>query len=577
MIKLVSRYLTGKARLFAFLAPLMMLLEVIMDLQQPAVMARIIDIGVARGDLSYVIACGLHMSWMAAAGFLGGAACSVFASYAAVDMGGRMRLGLFGKIQSLSFAEIDRFRTSSLITRLTNDVMQMQNMLTMMLRVMVRSPITFLGSIVMAFLLSPRLALLFAFVLPVVIVGIVTIIGKSVPAFALVQGCLDRVNTIMRENLLGIRVVKAFTLEGPQADRFDLANANLTAASVRSQNITFLLMPLVNLVMNLSVVAVLWFGGKMVLGKSLEIGKIMAFINYLVQITHSLVMAVNLVVNISRAGASSGRISEVLDVRPGIVEPRTPRTPVRWDIEFRDVYFAYIKGGKPVLQDLSFRVESGTTLGIIGATGSGKSTLASLIPRLYDPGSGKILIGGIDIRDLSLEELRRRIGFVMQESVLLSGDIEGNLRFGNGAATVADIERASRDAQAFDFITALPFSFENRVEQRGRNFSGGQRQRISIARTLLRDPEILILDDSTSSIDLGTESRLKSALAARMKGKTVIMIAQRISAVMGMDRIIVLDFGRMVDLGTHAELLGRCDLYRSIAVSQLGSEALAHA
>jgi ATP-binding cassette subfamily B protein len=585
MIKLIGKYLKGPALACAIIAPTLMLVEVLMDLQQPVLMARIIDVGVANRDLAYVLHTGLKMIVCAMIGFLGGAGCSVFAAYAAVTMSGKMRQGLFGKIQSLSFAEIDRFRTSSLVTRLTNDVMQMQQMTLMTLRIMVRSPLTLIGSVFMCLTLSPRLALIFCAILPLVTVGIVLVLAKSVPAFARVQKSLDRINTIMRENLLGARLVKTFNMEGRQATRFADANDDLTEKSISAQNLTFILLPAVTLVMNLSVVAALWFGGHIVASGGsanganvgLAIGTIMAFINYLVQITHSLMMAVNLVVNISRAGASAARINEVLDTESSIANPPAPCTPVHWNVEFENVGFRYNTAAARALSDISFSVAGGETVGIIGATGSGKTTLASLIPRLYDATDGRVLVGGMDVRELDIAALRTQIAFVMQESLLFSGTVADNLRFGDETADDGRQDGALRDAQALDFVAGLPAGKNSPVEQRGRNFSGGQKQRLSLARAFLKNPKILILDDSTSAVDLKTEAAMRGALARRMKGITVIVIAQRVSAVMNADRIVVLDFGKVAACGTHAELVRTSDIYRSIVASQLGEEAISHA
>lgn len=579
MFKLILTYLKGPARLYAIVAPLMMLLEVFMDLQQPVLMARIIDVGVARQDMAYVLQTGLHMLVLATIGLVGGAGCSIFAAMAAVGLSGELRQGLFAKVQTLSFGEIDHLTTASLITRLTNDVMQVQHMMLMMLRVMVRAPFLFLGSIVMAFLLSPRLSLIFAAILPLIAVSIVLIVRHSVPLFSAVQKRLDRVNTVMRENLLGIRVVKSFNLETAQTERFDAVNDELTTQSIRAQNITFLLMPVVTLVMNLSVVAVLWFGGRLFRQDQLELGKIMAFINYLVQITSSLLIVVNLMINISRAQASTARINEVLAMQPTIREPAEPRPmpeprqpgPA---IEFRNVCFRYGTSGDLVLKDLSLQIAAGQMIGIIGATGSGKSTLISLIPRLYDGVAGQILIHGVDVRQLSLATLRRKIGLVMQDSLLFSGTIRSNLQFGDAEAADARLDHACQDAQALDFIQARPHGYDAIVEQRGRNFSGGQKQRLSIARTLLLEPDILILDDSTSAVDMITESRLRSALTHRLQGRTIIIIAQRISAVRQADRIFVLDQGAITAAGTHEELLASSEIYRSIAVTQLGEDVV---
>jgi len=577
VIRLAWKHLKGRALACAVIAPLMMLVEVLMDLQQPALMARIIDVGVSGRDLTYVLATGFRMVVMAAIGFVGGAACSLLAARAAVDMSGRMRQELFEKVQRLSFAEIDRLKTSSLVTRLTNDVMQMQTMVLMMLRIMVRSPLTLLGSILMSFLLSPRLSLLFCVLLPVVIVSIVLALRRSIVVFSQVQAWLDRMNTLMRESLLGVRVVRSFTIEAQQADRFAAANDGFTDRSIRAQELTFLLLPVVTLVMNLGVVAVLWFGGRMVFSGGLEIGKVMALVNYLTQITHSLMVTVNLVVNVSRAQASTARIKEVLDAEPAVAEPAEPCVPRNDDIEFEQVSLRYGQGETPVLRDLSFVIRQGETVGVIGATGSGKSSLISLIPRLYDASSGRVLIGGVDVRRMGIRELRRRVGLVMQEAFLFSGSVADNLRFGNERASGEAMESAARDAQAAGFIRDLPDGYGGAVEQRGRNFSGGQKQRLSIARTLLQEPRILILDDSTSAVDLITEAGLRRDLARRMKGRTLIVVAQRITAVMDADRILVLDAGRLAASGTHAGLLRDCEIYRSIAVSQLGEGVLAHA
>jgi ATP-binding cassette, subfamily B, multidrug efflux pump len=577
MLKLILSYLKGSARACAVLAPLMMILEVVMDLQQPVLMSRIIDVGVARGDLAYVLGTGLIMLAMAAVGLVGGGACSILAAKAAVPMAGAMREALFAKVQSLSFAKIDEFETSSLVTRLTNDVMQMQSMFIMMLRIMVRTPITLVGSIVMAVIISPRLSLVLLVALPFVVFSISWVLAKSVPLFGEVQKSVDRVNGIQRESLLGARVVKAFTMEGRLAERFELANEELTRRSVAAQGLTFLLLPSVTFAMNASVVAALWFGASMVDSKGLEIGKIMAFINYLVQMTQSLMMAVNLIMSLSRAQASASRIDEVLDARTSVEEPRRAIAPSSYDIEFRNVSFSYGSGGEEVLKDLSFRIEEGETIGVIGATGSGKSSMACLIPRLYDASSGAVLIGGIDVRSMGFEALRSSAGIAMQESLLFSGTIASNLRFGDGEAGEEEMDGACEAAQAAEFIKLLPGGYESPVEQRARNLSGGQKQRLSLARSLLQKPRILILDDTTSAVDLKTEARMRSSLAKRLSGTTLIVIAQRISAVMQADRILVLDSGRLAAGGTHKELLASSEIYRSIVVSQLGEEAVDNA
>lgn len=577
MLKLIQKYLKGPARILAIFAPLTMLVEVFMDLQQPTLMSDIIDTGVANGDMHYVLYTGLKMILFSILGFAGGAACSILASKAAVSMSGELRQGLFDKIQSLSFSEIDHFKTSSLITRLTNDVIQVQNMMLMMLRIMVRSPLLCLGGILMSYLLSPRLSLIFCVIVPIIAASVYLVLNQSIPVFTQVQTRLDRVNTVMRENLLGVRVVKSFAMEEKQFERFDGVNDDLTEKSIRAQNMTFLLMPVVTLLMNLSVVVILWSGGRMVILQGFEVGKIMAFVNYMVQITNSLMMTINLVINISRAQASAKRINEVFAIQPAILEPQAPQLPENFDIEFKNVSFRYEQSGDAVLKNVSFTIHEGETVGIIGATGSGKSSLVNLIPRLYDVTAGQVLLGNVDIRRINLEALRRNIGMVMQESILFWGTVAGNLRYGNEAASEKDLVEASADAQALDFIEALPQGFESPVEQRGRNFSGGQKQRLSIARTLLKQPKILILDDSTSAVDLKTEANLRAALIERVHGCTLIVIAQRISAVMDADKILLLDHGEIVASGNHQDLLRSSEIYRSIAVSQLGEEVLSHA
>lgn len=576
MFQLIKRNLKGLALVCAVCAPLLMFLEAFMDLQQPTLMSEIVDVGIRDRNLGYVWSEGLRMVFCALAGFVGGAGCCVLSTVASVWMGGNMRKELFHKIQTLPCADIDRFQTSSLITRLTNDVMQLQNMMGMLLRV-VRSPLLCLGGIVMSFLLSPRLAVCFCVVLPVIITCIAAVITKSVPLYTQMQQWLDKVNTRMRENLLGVRVVKTFNLEDRQNADFGKVNASFTAQSIRAQNLTFTLMPIVTLVMNLSMVAILWFGGRMAVFGGFETGKIMAFINYLVQITNSLMMLVNLILNFSRARASSARIGEVLACQAGIGEPRKPLLPHNHGIEFRNVSFRYGESGDYVLRNLSFRIREGETVGIIGATGSGKSSLVSLIPRLYETTAGQVLIGGCDVRDIPLAALRGGIGFVPQESVLFEGTIGENMRFSRGESNDAEIEEALRAAQAWDFIGAPPDGIESRVEQRGRNFSSGQKQRLAIARALLRRPGILILDDATSAVDFATEARLQIAIAEKTAGSTVIIVAQRISGIMEADTILMLDHGRLAAQGTHRQLLESSGLYRSIAVSQLGEEALTHA
>ena len=566
------KYIKGSSIIYAILAPLMMFIEVIMDLNQPKLMADIIDIGVANGDIQYVLNIGFKMIIVAFIGILGGILCGIFTSIAAMTMGKNLRQGLFNKIQSLSFLEIDKFKTSSLITRLTNDVTQVQNMVMMALRGMVRSPLICLGGVIMAFSISSKLSIIFLVIIPLIIVSVVVITSKSIPFFTDMQKKIDNVNLVMRENLLGIRVVKAFAIEGKIREKFKNSNEELMEISIEAQSVTVLLWPLVTLIMNLSVVAVLWFGGNLVNTGSLEIGKIMAFINYLVQIMGSLNMMVMIIINFSRAKVSATRINEVLDVEPSIVNKDDSKEINNFDIEFKDVYFKYNKDSDYVLSGISFKAKEGEKIGIIGATGSGKSSLVSLIPRLYDTTMGSITIGNEDVRNLKIDELREIIGVVLQDTILFSGTIADNLRFGKKDATKEMMHSATKDAQAFEFINSAKEGYDRIVEQRGKNLSGGQKQRVSIARTLIKQPKILILDDSSSALDMATEAKLQKAIKRRMQNSTVFLIAQRISAVMDCDKIIVLDDGEISAIGTHRELLKTSEIYRSIAISQFGEE-----
>lgn len=573
-MKNLFNYLKGKALWCAILAPLFMCVEVAMDLLQPTLMSQIIDIGIANHDMDYVLSAGGKMLAVAVVGLIGGIGCGLMSSIAAIHLAQSVREALFAKLQTFSFIELDRFKTSSLITRLTNDVTQVQQTVMMGLRVAVRAPLMCLGGIIMATLLSKELAVVFLAVIPLILLFVVLICLKTFPLFRGMQEKIDQVNKIMRENLLGIRVIKAFTMEDTQKKYFGEANDDLMGRSIKAQNITMLLMPIVMLIVNLSVVIVLWYGGQLANEGRIETGKIMAFINYLIQIMHSLMMVVMLVINFSRAKVSADRINEVLEVVPSIKDSGEAKTIESYDVEFRDVSFRYHPPGDYVLKNISFNVEEGEKIGIIGSTGSGKSSLVGLISRLYDVSSGAVLIGGKDVRHLKLKDLREYMGVVLQESILFSGTIDENLRFGNEKSSTEEIEKATRDAQAYEFVSQKEEGYESIVEQRGKNLSGGQKQRLSIARTLLKNVHILILDDATSALDMRTEGRLQEALKERMTGKTVFTIAQRISSVVDSDKIIVLEDGEISGIGTHKQLLSSNDIYRSIAISQLGEEIL---
>ena len=575
MIKLL-RYLKGSAILYAILAPLFMLVEVSMDLMLPTMLSNIIDIGITNGDTTYVWMTGAKMIGFAVIGLIGGVGCSIFSTIAAVNLGQNLRDGLFATIQSLSFLELDHFKTSSLITRLTNDITQIQTMVMMGLRILVRAPLLCIGGILMAYRLSSDLSGIFVITIPVILIFVAIVMSRSFPLFKSMQEKIDKVNNVMRENLLGVRVIKAFTIEHKQKDRFNEANDDLMNQSIRAQKLMIILNPVVMLLVNFSIVAVLWYGGFLVQAGVLETGKIMAFINYLTQIMMSLMMVIMISMNFSRAKASADRINEVLMTESSIQDSKSPEVIDQYDIEFKDVSFKYHDHSEEVLTDLSFKIKQGDRVGIIGGTGAGKSSLVQLIPRLYDVSSGEVLIGGRNVKEVSLHELRDKIGVVLKESILFSGTIESNIKFGYHDATDEELDQAARDAQAMEFIQLKESGYQTEVEQRGKNLSGGQKQRVSIARTLIRKPKILILDDSSSALDMATERQLQEAIKEQMTGSTVIMIAQRISAVMDANQIIVLDQGHISGIGTHEELLKTNEIYRSIAISQLGEEAVHH-
>ncbi|MBV6715675.1 ABC transporter ATP-binding protein/permease [Paenibacillus chitinolyticus] len=574
----LSRYLKPYWKA-AVLAPLLMLLEVYMDLLQPKLMADIVNQGVAAGDLATIRNTGLLMLGVALVGLIGGAGCTVYSSIASQNFGADLRDDLFRKTQTFSFRNLDKFKSGSLITRLTGDIVQVQTLVQMTLRVLVRAPFLAIGGVIMSFMLNPRLALILAAAIPVLFLVLYLLIRVSQPLFLKVQEKLDRVNTVLQENLSGIRVVKAFVRSDFERKRFGEANRDFTDIALKAARTIALNAPIMTFIMNVSLVAVLWYGGAQTWNLSFPVGDLIAFLNYVTQVLTSLLTVGMMMMFVTRARASAGRINEVLEAEPEIADkPGASANAIgAGHIVFDRVSFAYDEDGKELaLRDISFTVEPGQTLAILGATGSGKTSLVHLIPRLYDPAAGRVLIDGTDVKDIALAHLRSRVGMVLQQAILFSGTIRENISYGKPDATQEEIEAAARAAEIHAFIAGLPEGYDTLLGQRGVNLSGGQKQRISIARALLVRPAVLILDDSTSAVDLATEARIQQALKERMAHSTCLLIAQRISSVVDADQILVLEDGRIAARGTHAELLAGSLVYRDIYKSQQGREEVIH-
>jgi ATP-binding cassette subfamily B multidrug efflux pump len=565
--------------LWAVLAPLLMALEVAMDLAQPRLIEHIIDVGVAQGDMATVVSTGIWMVVLAVIGMIGGVGCGFFTVLAGQGFGFDLRAALFKKVQSLSFRNLDQLETGGLITRLTNDVTQVQEMVMMMLRIMVRTPLLMVGSLIMAVLTSPKLALIFVVLVPIITIVLFWVINKTFPMFGEVQRRLDKLNTVMQENLAGVRVVKAFARSKHENERFGSSNDALMDQNIKVMQISAVTMPIMMLVLNAGVIAALWFGGSFVQVGDLKVGELVAFINYLTQTLMALMMVSMLVVRVARAEASAGRIAEVMEAEPAIV-PNPQARPLidpKGEVVFKNVSFNYNPADNdPVLKQISFRAAPGETVAILGATGAGKSSLVNLIPRFYDITEGAITIDGTDVREIEESSLRKNIGIALQETVLFSGSIRDNIRYGNAEASDEEVIAAAKMAQAHDFISSFPDGYDSVVGQRGVNLSGGQKQRLAIARALLTKPHVLILDDSTSAVDVVTEAKLQAALADLPTQQTRIVVAQRISTVLQADKILVLDDGEIVAEGKHADLLETSPIYREIYNSQMDNGAIIH-
>ncbi len=569
MFKLAKKYL-GDFKKELIVGPAAKLTEAIFELIVPLIMADIIDVGINGGaGKPYIYRMGGIMILMGALGLCCALVCQYLASRASQGVGTVVRNDLFRHIGSLSHAELDRFGTPSLITRVTNDVNQVQSAVAMLIRLVVRAPFLVIGAAVMAMTIDLKLSLVFLAVMPLVAAVLYFIMFRSVPLYRVIQKKLDKISLITRESLSGARVIRAFSGEAAEEKRFREANDDFADTSMRVGRLSALLNPLTYAIMNLAIAAIVWFGGFRVDSGALTQGQVIAFVNYMTQISLALVVVANLVVLFTKAAASSARINEVFETEPSIKDGAgaavSAKAPV---IEFKDVSFSYSEGGDNALENITFSVQKGETVGIIGGTGSGKSTLVSLIPRFYDAEKGSVLINGADVKSYGLKELRQKIGFVPQKAMLFSGTIAENLRWGNENASDEQLQKAAETAQAKEFIDKMPDGFNTHINQGGRNLSGGQKQRLTIARALTGSPEILILDDSASALDFATDAALRKAIAKDTQNMTVLIVSQRATSIRHADKIIVLDDGEAAGIGTHAELLESCPVYREIVMSQ---------
>lgn len=555
----------------------LVLLQSLAELYLPTLMADIVNDGIVKGDVPYIWKIG---GWMLVIA-IGGTAASVTASYLSSKTAGgfakQLRSRVFRHVENFSLQEFDKLGTASLITRTTNDITQVQNVLTMMLRMMIMAPLMSIGGIFMAISQDAKLSTIFLVVLPVLAGAIALIGAKGLPLFKQIQKKLDRLNLVLREQLTGIRVVRSFNRGEHERQRFNNANTDLRDISIKVNVLMATLMPVMMLVMNFSMIAILFFGGQRIDSGSMDIGSLIAFVQYAMQIMFSLIMVSIIFVMIPRASASAERINEVLEMQPELEDPSQPRSMAseQGTIEFDNVTFRYPGAENAALSGISFTARPGETTAIIGGTGSGKTTLLSLIPRFYDVTEGHVRVNGTDVRELTQEQLRSKIGFVPQKAVLFTGTIAENIRHGREDASMEEVEHAARIAQAENFISEMKDGYESLIAQGGNNVSGGQKQRLSIARALVRRPEIYIFDDSFSALDFKTDARLRAALKSETKEAAVIIVAQRVSTVMDADRILVMDEGKIVGSGTHQELLENNEVYREIVSSQLTEEEIA--
>ncbi|MBQ7063310.1 MAG: ABC transporter ATP-binding protein [Firmicutes bacterium] len=558
--------------LFFIIGPILMLTEVLGEVLMPKMMANIINIGIPGADNGFIIRMGIAMAGIAVMMMIGGVGGNYFACRASIGFSADLREDLYNKVQKFSFANLDHFQTGSLVTRLTNDVTQLQNLIRMSLILMLRAPGMMIGAIIMAIRINASLALIIAIILPVLAITIFILMKTAFPRFMSMQKKIDALNTSVQENLTNVRVIKSFVREDYERGRFEEKTNDLKEHTLSAMKMVIITMPVMTAAMNLTTLAVVWFGGRQIIAGNMLIGDLTAFTTYVIQILSSLMMVAMIILQSSRAMASSKRIKEVMEEEVDLNDDAAACKDLEvreGHVEFKDVCFRYYKDHEEwVLDHINFEAKPGEVLGIIGSTGSGKTTMVQLIPRLYDVDEGEVLIDGVNVRDYSLENLREGVGMVLQKNVLFSGTIEENLRWGDGEASEEEIREAAQAAQADDFIMSFADQYASELGQGGSNVSGGQKQRLCIARALLKKPKILILDDSTSAVDTATEARIREAFHTSLKDTTKIIIAQRIGSVMDADHIIVVDEGRIVGSGTHEELLRTNQEYQEIYYSQ---------
>ena len=565
-------YARPYARYFV-IGPLCMIVEVLGEILLPSLYGSIVNVGIAEQNVWYIAGvCGL-MILTAVLMMTGGVGGAYFASKASVNYAADLRRDVYSKIQKFSFANIDHFSTGSLVTRLTNDVTQIMNMINMLMRMCLRAPGMLIGALIMTIAMNPSLAVVLAVSIPLLAVIIVTVVRTGFPRFTRMQAKMDGLNNKIQEDLTNVRVIKSFVREDFEKERFAQANGDLKSTTMRALSVVIMMMPAMMLVMNFTILAVIWFGGQQVIGGTMAVGDLTAFINYVTQILMSLMMLTMVFMNSSRTVASARRISEVLDEKIDLTDEHAAhreRSVARGEVEFKNVSFRYYKtSDEKVLDNINLTIRPGETVGIIGSTGCGKTTLVSMIPRLYDVDEGEVLVDGVDVRDYDLVKLRDGVGMVLQKNVLFSGTIEENLRWGDADAPMEAIAEAVKSAQADDFVRKFPEGYQTVLDQGGTNVSGGQKQRLCIARALLKRPKILILDDSTSAVDTATEMRIRAAFRNELRDSTKIVIAQRVTSVMDADKIVVMDEGRITGVGTHAELLASNREYQEIYYSQM--------